>query len=429
MKKVDPVTQLNGTIELPADKSISHRSAMFAALADASSTIENFSEAADPHATLQCLNQLGVPVAEEGTTVTIEGVGREGFKDPSRELDCQNSGTTMRLLSGILGGAGVECTVVGDESLSGRTMKRIIDPLRTMDVEITARDNDYAPMQIKRSKPLRAIKFPLPIASAQLKSCVLLAGLFGEETTAVIETAVSRDHTERLLSLPIEYRDGKKIITSNDACSLPAQNYRVPGDFSAAAYWLVAASVHPNAVIELSSVGINETRTGALTILEQMGADITINNKRKEGAEPVADITVKTSRLAPVDVGPDEVPNCIDELPILMIAMLRADGTSTIHGAEELRHKETDRLAAMAELLETAGASFQEKQDGIVIEGDPSFTPKAGTINSYDDHRIAMTAAVLSLIGEDTSTIKDAECTRISYPRFWEDLQQLSVSS
>lgn len=423
---VSPASVLGGSIILPADKSISHRAVMFAALCEETSHIANFSTAADPRSTLQCLKQLGISWQREGDEVTVRGAGRSGLKKPEAALDCQNSGTTMRLLSGILGGAGIECVLTGDESLSGRTMKRIIEPLKSMSIDITGRQDDFAPLHINKGNSIDPIQFQLPIASAQLKSCVLLAGLFGEEPTTVIETVISRDHTERLLRLPVQYDEGKKIITSDRSCSIPAQNYRIPGDFSAAAYWLVAGAVHPDARISLPGVGINPTRTGALDILKQMSARITVKNKRKNGREPVADLEVQSSMLQPVHIDAEIVPNCIDELPILVVAMLFADGVSTISGAGELRHKETDRLAAMADILNTAGARFTEKEDGFVIQGDPDFTPAAGFFKSCGDHRIAMSAAVLSFMASKPSHISSADCTAISYPGFWDDRTKLA---
>lgn len=425
-QKVSSVPTLQGSVRLPADKSISHRSVMFAALSEEKSHIANFSAAADPHSTLQCLRKLGVSCQQKENKVVVVGVGRDGLQAPKEALDCQNSGTTMRLLSGIAGGAGIACTLTGDESLSGRTMKRIIEPLRSMNIRITGRENNFAPLKIKANASVHPIQFELPIPSAQLKSCVLLAGLFGDEPTTVIETVTSRDHTERLLQLPITYSNGKKQIRADKRCPIPAQNYRIPGDFSAAAYWLVAGAVHSDASIMLPGVGVNETRTGALNILEQMGANIIMKNERTEGVEPVADMQVASSVLDPIDIDAGMVPNCIDELPILAVAMLFADGQSEISGAEELRHKETDRLAAMADILNTAGARFTEKEDGFIIQGSPDFTPQEGTFKSYGDHRIAMSAAVLALMGQDSSQIMEGGCTAISYPNFWDDLNALA---
>lgn len=426
-QQVHPTQSLSGTLQLPADKSISHRSVMFASLYEGTSTITNFSDAADPHSTIACMRGLGVSIQKGSDKIVVDGVGRSGLVELDKPLDCGNSGTTMRLLSGIIGGAGVSATLIGDESLSARTMKRIIDPLRGMGVTIDAREDDYAPLDISRSTPLKPLYFPLPIPSAQLKSCVLLAGLFGDDETEVIETLPSRDHTERLLNLPIKKDGDRKIIASSKQNEIPEQSYRIPNDFSAAAFWLTAGVIHTDAEIMLPNVGMNPTRTGALEILQTMGADITIENRHKEGAEPVADVRVCSSDLQPTEITEEIVPNCIDELPILMIAMLFADGTSRISGAKELRHKETDRLAAMAEVLEKAGADFTEYEDGFKIEGNPNFVPEAATYNSYHDHRIAMSAAVLSLMANTTSSqIQHAECTAISYPSFWDDVALLT---
>ncbi len=424
-KTVAPAASLQGSLLLPADKSISHRAALFAALGEGQSIIKNYSQAVDPQTTLQCLQQLGVPIQQNDDSVTIEGVGREGLQTPNSAIDCQNSGTTLRLLSGIVGGAGIKCTLIGDESLSHRTMKRIIEPLQKMGIEITARDDDFAPLHIHRKRPLKPIKFQLPIGSAQLKSCVLLAGLFNDEPTMVIETVPSRDHTERLLQLPVERKKYQKIISSSLACNIPLQSYRIPGDFSAAAFWLAGACIHPDASMQLQSVGVNPTRTGALQALQQMGAEIIIENEHIRGFEPVADIRVKSTTLRPMNITPQLVPNCIDELPILIIAMLFADGVSHISGAAELRHKETDRLAAMFEILETAGAAFDEAEDGLTIHGDPNFIPNSGSFKSHGDHRIAMAAAVLALLAKSSSKIINAACTRISYPSFWKDLSKI----
>lgn len=425
-QQVPPAQSLSGSLQLPADKSISHRSVMFASLHDGISTITNFSDAADPHSTIACMRGLGISIQEDGDKIVVEGVGRNAFKEPGGPLNCGNSGTTMRLLSGIVGGAGISATLIGDESLSARTMKRIIDPLREMGVTIEARKDDYAPLHISRSGPVNPLHFPLPIPSAQLKSCVLLAGLFGDDETKVIETLPSRDHTERLLNLPIRKKGEQKIITSSRQDKIPEQSYRIPNDFSAAAFWLTAGAIHPEAEIVLPNVGMNSTRTGALDILQKMGAHITIDNRHKEGAEPVADLTVRSSELQPIEITEAIVPNCIDELPILTIAMLFADGTSRISGAEELRHKETDRLAAMAEMLEKAGADFTENEDGFEINGHPDFVPEASSHKSYHDHRIAMSAAVLSLMANQPSQIQHAECTAISYPSFWDDVAILT---
>ncbi|MGD8427835.1 MAG: 3-phosphoshikimate 1-carboxyvinyltransferase [Balneolaceae bacterium] len=427
-KEIIPAKSLSGILQLPADKSISHRAAMFAALHEGDSTIRNFSDAADPHSTLECLRRLGVAVSEvdEDNTIRIQGVGREGLQQPDEDLDCGNSGTTMRLLSGIVAGAGVSARLTGDESLSARTMKRIIEPLTAMGARIEARKNDFAPLKISRPGSLKSLKFPLPIPSAQLKSCVLLAGLFGTAPTEVIETLPSRDHTERLLDLPIQKENGKRIIRSDVRNEIPEQSYRIPNDFSAAAFWLVAGAIHPDAEIELKNVGMNPSRTGAIDVLRKMGASIEVRNLHEESTEPVADLLVSSSELEPVDISEELVPNCIDEIPVLAVAMLFADGVSRISGAGELRHKETDRLQAVADVFVRAGADFTEFEDGIEVRGRSDFIPRASSFNSYHDHRIAMSAAVLGLMGKSESHIVDAECAAISYPAFWDDIEYLT---
>lgn len=425
-QKVIPAKKIKGAISAPPDKSISHRAAMFASLHDGESVITNFSSAADPQSTLNCLRSLGVSIARQDSTLTIKGVGREGFSVPRRDLECGNSGTTMRLLSGILAGAGIKSRLTGDASLSSRTMRRIIDPLKQMGASIKARKGDYAPLEIERTLELVPLRFELPIPSAQLKSCLLLAGLFGENPTRIIEPIHSRDHTERLLQLDIKEENGMRVISSSSENQIPRQSYQIPGDFSAAAFWLAAGAIHPEAEIRLRRTGANPSRTAFLDILREMGGHLTIDNERIEGGEPVADITVRSSELKPVNISKTHIPNCIDELPILAITMLFADGISRISGAEELRHKETDRLKTVAGILQNAGADFIESNDGLEIHGRPGFTPKPALFRSCHDHRVAMSAAILALMGKQPAAVEHAECTAISYPSFWNDLEHLT---
>lgn len=425
-KSVSPVNSLNGTIQVPPDKSISHRSAMFAALAEGDSVIKNYSPAADPQTTLRCLTELGITVVKEGDTVHITGNGRQGLKTTENPIDCENSGTTMRLLSGIIAGSGLGATLTGDESLQNRPMKRIIKPLRLMGCHIEAKDDNYAPLKfLSRNNGIRAIDYELPIASAQLKSCVLLAGLFGKRDTNVIETVPSRNHTELLLNLPVKKRGKGVSITSNDQIEIPLQNYTVPGDFSAAAFWLVAGSIVNDTQITIPNTGLNESRSAAYRILKKMGADIQTEDQHLEGREMTGTLIVKSSNLKAVTINPLDIPNCIDEIPILAVAMLFADGTSHIRGAKELRYKECDRISAMAHMFHEAGADFEELEDGLLIHGNPDFIPRKSTFITWKDHRIAMSAAILALKSEGTCTVKDAECTAISYPGFWEDLTKL----
>ena len=426
---VQPAERLSGTVDLPPDKSIAHRSAMFASLCErgTNSNIENYSKAADPQSTLSCLRQLGVQIDDHGRNrITVHGVGRNGFCEPDSDLDCGNSGTTMRLMSGILAGAGIRCRLIGDDSLSKRTMQRIIDPLHSMGARISGVNGDYAPLEIEPHTGIKPIRYPMPLASAQLKSAVLLAGLFGEESTTVIETVQSRDHTERLLDLEVEIFGTDKMIRSSVNSKIPTQNYFIPGDFSAASFWLAAGALHRNSNINLPKTGLNPSRIAFLNILREMGASVRTEYPDTEGREPVADLSVCSSELRSIELKPSLVANCIDELPILMVVMCFAEGRSVITGARELRHKETDRLTAMGNVLTSAGAKFNLFEDGIEIFGNPDFRPSPAAYKSEHDHRIAMSAAVLSLMSEGPSKISNAECTQISYPGFWNDLQSLS---
>ncbi|MFP8489340.1 3-phosphoshikimate 1-carboxyvinyltransferase [Gracilimonas sp. Q87] len=426
IKSVSGAGSLKGTLRLPPDKSISQRAAIFSLLYEGESRIGNYSQAQDPQSTLRCVQQLGAKVKEDSGILIVEGKSRAGIVEPKQDLDCGNSGTAMRLLSGVLVGAGISAKLIGDASLCGRTMTRIIEPLEAMGAHILARNLAYAPLFINRIDSLRPMDFELPVPSAQLKSCILLAGLFGEEKTRVIEKLPSRDHTERLLDLDQKKEKGEKIISASLADEIPEQSYTIPGDFSAAAFWLVAGVIQEDAEILIENVGLNPTRNALLDILGDMGADITIENERMEGAEPVGNIIVKGSDLKAIQIAPEIIPNCIDELPILSVAMLFAEGTSTISGAGELRHKETDRIMAISKMLKAVGANFEEQKDGLIIHGDPEFTFQSAEFDSFHDHRIAMASAVLSLKGKEDSMIKDAESAAVSYPAFWEDLHQLT---
>ena len=425
---VDPANSLNGIITLAPDKSIAQRAAIFSLLHDGPSTIYNYSQAQDPQTTLHCVEYLGamVEVEKENDKLIITGVGRDGISAQTDELDCGNSGTAMRLLSGVLTGAGISVKLIGDPSLSGRTMTRIINPLEEMGAHILARNGAFAPLFISREDPLKALKFTLPIPSAQLKSCILLAGLFGEEETCVIEPIPSRDHTERLLQLNVETDDqGLRRIYASKAHDIPSQNYRIPGDYSAAAFWLVAGSIVPNSVITLPDVGLNPTRIASLHILKEMGAQVDILEDESEFTEPVAKLTVRTAELSGIEIPPEWIPNTIDELPILAVAMAFADGDSHIRGAAELRHKETDRIMAITKLLDAIGASYKEYDDGLSIHGNPRLTFDAAHFESFHDHRIAMASAVAALRGNKSSSIKDAEAAAVSYPEFWDHLDHL----
>ena len=423
---VTPVNCLKGTLHLPPDKSIAQRAALFALLSEGRSTITNYPEAEDPQTALSCIEHLGATVVRGDGMVTVDGAGRDGIRKEPGKIDCGNSGTVMRLLSGILAGAGVTAKLIGDDSLSSRPMKRIMDPLEKMGATFASADGGVPPLHISRKGPLKPIRFPLPVASAQLKSCVLLAGLFGEEPTEVIETVTSRNHTETMLRLPVVREGGKTVITSSRQQIIPPQNLEIPGDFSAAGFWLVAASILEGSDLQLPGTGVNPTRCAALHILRKMGADIEISNERMAGDEPIADLRVRYAPLKPVDIEAEEIPNAIDELPSLAVAMAFADGISRIRGAGELRFKESDRLAAMEAILTSAGVSVTAHTDGLTISGDPARTASGALHDSMHDHRIAMSAAIMSLRADDVSEIRNAEAAAVSYPAFWSDLDSVA---
>jgi len=426
LQTVHQAKSLRGTVVLPADKSVAHRSALLAALGDGTSKIHNFPDSDDPQSTLACLRGLGIEIGEDDKGVTtVKGKGLNGLRPPSSPLDCGNSGTTMRLLSGILAGQQFGSVLSGDASLKERPMQRIADPLKAMDARVHLVDG-HAPIRIRASTGgLSPIKYRLPVASAQVKSCVLLAGLYADGETIVIEPTPSRDHTERMLGLNVQEVGGVRHLRVEGGHSVPAQTWSVPGDFSGASFFLVAASLVPNSEVVLKGVGLNPSRTAMLDVLRGMGGDVTVENERVQGSEPIGDVTVRTAALKGVEVGGRLIPNLIDEIPILALAGACAEGTTTIRDAEELRVKETDRLHAMAQNLRTLGAEVQEHEDGLTIDGrGPNLLGE--TVRSFDDHRIAMTMGVAGLVAHGTTSVIDAECAAVSFPGFWNELTRLA---
>ena len=414
---------LAGRIRLPADKSIAHRAAILAALADGDSTLIGFPDAADPQSTLACLRALGVETTEAEDSLIVHGLGGE-LRPPAGPLDCGNSGTTMRLLAGVLAGQPFASTLTGDASLTARPMDRIAEPLRAMGAEITLAGG-RAPVTV-RGGALRSIEYELPVASAQVKSCVLLAGLFAEGRTTVIETAPSRDHTERMLGLDVLELGGKRYVSVEGGMRPAAGTWVIPRDPSAAAFFLVAGATAAASHVEMRAVGLNPSRTAFLDVLRAMGAQITVRNERTHGREPIGDLTVQTDggRLHGLALGGDLIPNLIDEIPALAVAAAFAEGRTTIRDAAELRLKETDRLAATAAFLTAMGASVEEHADGLTIEGG---RPLHGApVESRGDHRIAMAAAVAALGATGETTIAGAECVAVSFPGFWDELDALA---
>lgn len=421
---IRPAASLKGTVALPGDKSVAHRTALFAALADGPSTIRNYPASADPQSTLGCLRQLGVTVTQAAGLVHVEGRGRGGWRPPAAPLDCGNSGTTMRLLAGVLAGQPFPSTLVGDASLSRRPMARIADPLREMGAQIELTDG-HAPIRIHGNPALRGMTYRLPVPSAQVKSCVLLAGLFADGETVVIETVASRDHTERMLGLPVVGPAQQRHITATRDHRILPRQWVVPGDFSAAAFFLVAGSIVPGSELWVPGVGLNPSRTALLEVLREMGADLTVENARAEGGEPVGDLRVRAARLRSMTLDAAVVPNLIDEIPVLAVAATQAEGTTVLRHAEELRVKETDRIAAMVTNLRALGAEVEAFDDGLAVTGGVPL--RGATVEAFDDHRIAMAMGVAGLVADGATTIRDADTASVSFPDFWTQLEALRV--
>lgn len=428
-KEIRPAKRgLTGKIRVPGDKSVSHRSVMFSAIAKGKVHVQNFLEAADCLSTAACMRALGAGVERQTDgSFLVTGVGLHGLKEPQGILDAGNSGTTLRLLLGILAGQPFFSALSGDASLSRRPMGRVVEPLMRMGAAIRGRGADrFLPLAVlPHEGSLRAMDYESPVASAQVKSAVLLAGLYAERETCLTEPALSRDHTERMLSAfgaRIEREGTKVTIEPADELFAP-EEIRVPGDISSAAYWLVAASLIEGSDIILQDVGVNPTRTGILDVLSDMGANITIDNERESGGEALADIRVRAASLRGTSFGGEIIPRLIDEIPILAVAALFADGDTVISGAAELRVKETDRLAAVTtELNRLAPGAVEAKEDGMVIHGGRMLSP--ASCRTYDDHRMAMSLAVAGAAGVGV-TLDAPSCVNISYPSFYQTLDGL----
>ena len=413
---VTPGGALRGNLRVPGDKSMSHRSVMLGALADGTTEVTGFLEGEDALATVAAFRGMGVEIeGPEFGALRIHGVGLEGLRAPDAPLYMGNSGTSMRLISGIVAGQPFHSTLTGDASLTRRPMGRVITPLEMMGAAITAREGK-PPLDIRGRRPLTALHYDLPMASAQVKSCVLLAGLFAEGRTSVTEPAPTRDHTERMLrGFGYDVRRENDVILLESGGRLEATEIDIPADISSAAFFMVAASIAPGSDITLEHVGVNPTRTGIVTLLTLMGADIEWLNEREVGGEPVADLRVRHAPLSGIDIPEAEVPLAIDEFPALFIAAACAEGRTTLRGAEELRVKESDRIAAMAEGLTTLGVHNEPTPDGIVIEGGEM---GGGCIRTYHDHRIAMSFAVAGLRANAPIEILDCDHVATSFPGF-----------
>lgn len=429
MKKITRITGLKGTLTVPGDKSISHRAIMFGSLAEGTTTIHGFLKGADCLSTIDCFRKMGISIEEKEDTIYVHGKGLHGLHKPEETLDVGNSGTTTRLISGILAGQNFDTVLSGDASLNSRPMGRIMKPLSMMGADITSiHDTGCAPLSIK-GRSLNAIHYDSPVASAQVKSCVLLAGLYANGKTSVTEPALSRDHTERMLrSFGANIVSDKNTSTITPPETLHGQHIEVPGDISSAAFFIVAALITPNSEIIINNVGINDTRAGILKVCQDMGANITLLHAREEGGEPVADLLVKTSSLRGTIVEGDIIPALIDELPVIALMACFAKGQTIIKDAHELRVKESDRIAIMTENLGAMGADIIDTDDGFIINGRSDNTIPilhGASINCSMDHRIAMTFAVAGLNADGETIITDSDCVDVSYPGFFAQLETL----
>ncbi|MEB3309093.1 MAG: 3-phosphoshikimate 1-carboxyvinyltransferase [Snowella sp.] len=422
---------LRGTLRIPGDKSISHRALMLGAIAEGETTIEGLLLGEDPRSTASCFQAMGAKISElNSKKIIVQGIGLDKLQEPADVLNAGNSGTTIRLMLGLLAAqSGKFFTVTGDNSLRSRPMSRVIKPLQQMGAEIWGRQqNTLAPLAVQ-GKALKPIHYQSPIASAQVKSCILLAGLMTEGETTVTEPALSRDHSERMLQAfgaKLSINPETNSVTIFGPATLRGQTVVVPGDISSAAFWLVAASIVPDSELLIENVGINPTRTGILEVLKEMGADITEENSRMVTGEPVADLRVKSSQLKACTIQGEIIPRLIDEIPILAVAAAFAEGTTRIQDAAELRVKESDRLAVMAKELNRMGANVTEFPDGLEIQG--GFQLTGAEVDSDTDHRIAMSLAIAALQTQGKTTIHRAEAAAVSYPEFIETLQQVCQS-
>lgn len=416
--------KLNGEITVPGDKSISHRAVMFASLAKGTTRVTHFLQGADCLSTISCFRKLGIEIENNPSEILIHGKGLHGLNAPSETLDAGNSGTTTRLISGILAAQDFNVTLTGDASICKRPMKRIITPLSMMGAKITSQNgNDCAPLYIEGTG-LSGIHYNSPVASAQVKSSILLAGLYADGPTSVTEPFLSRNHTELMLSAfgaDITSKDTTATILPNP--SLEAIEINVPGDISSAAYFIAAGLIVPNSEILIKNVGINPTRDGILKVALEMGGNITVLNKRTDGGELTADLLVKSSSLHGITIEGGIIPTLIDEIPVIAVMAAVADGITTIKDAAELKVKESDRIAIVTENLLNMGCDITPTDDGMIIRGGKPL--HGGSLNSYLDHRIAMSFAVAALIADGETDMKDAECVDISYPTFYADLNNL----
>lgn len=419
---IHKIKKANGTMIVPGDKSISHRSVMLASLANGISRIEGFLYGADCLSTIDCFRNMGINITTAESEVIVYGKGLNGLSQPPKMLYTGNSGTTTRLLCGILSGQKFDSSITGDDSICKRPMNRVVAPLKMMGADIRG---EYCPLFIK-GQYLKGIDYHMPVASAQVKTAILLAGLYAEGKTMIYENKKSRDHTELMLkAMGADISISNNHILLNPGSPLLPQQFTVPSDISSAAFFIVLALILPNSQLTIKNVGINPTRTGIIDVLKKMNADIKIENIHFEAGEKSADITVKSSNLTATEVSGDIIPRLIDEIPIIAVASLFANGTTVIKDAEELKVKETNRIRAIVDEFKKCGADIIETNDGMIIHGGKQL--HSADFHSYSDHRMAMSLTVLAQCLDGYSTIDDCKCVEISYPQFFEDLYKLDI--
>ncbi|MDO5397786.1 MAG: 3-phosphoshikimate 1-carboxyvinyltransferase [bacterium] len=417
---IKKITSANGTVTVPGDKSISHRAVMLGALADGTTRITGFLRGADCLSTIDCFRKMGIEIEDCGGEIIVHGKGLHGLNKPSEMLYTGNSGTTTRLLCGILAGQDFDTDITGDESICRRPMKRVCEPLSLMGAKI---DGDYCPLHITGTR-LRGMDYKMTVASAQVKTALILAGLYADGETVIHEKEKSRDHTELMLKamgadLTVDGND----ITVRPGRKLRAQNIEVPGDISSAAFFMVLGAVMPDSCIVIKNVGINPTRTGIIDVFKAMGADMELANKRTVAGEDAADIVIRSSKLKGTQIGGDIIPRLIDELPVIAVAAVFAEGTTVIRDAQELKVKETNRIRAVVDEFKKCGIDITETADGMTIKGGKPV--KGADFKTYGDHRMAMSLAILAQLADGESTLDDSECVAVSYPAYFEDFYRL----
>lgn len=424
---IQPTASVRGEIVVPGDKSISHRSIMLGAIANGVTTVRGFLRGEDNMSTMHAFRAMGVDINDDGETIRITGRGLHGLQEPGDVLDCGNSGTTIRLITGLLSGQSFFSVVTGDQYLRKRPMKRVVEPLSLMGARIYGRKGGtLAPLAITGGG-LKGIDYQSPVSSAQIKSSLMLAGLYADGETTVTEPSLSRDHSERMFryfgaSLTVNPNG----VTVRGGVELTAREVTVPGDISSAAFFMVAALITPNSELLIKNVGVNPSRTGVIDILKAMGGDIQLVDEREVSGEPVADLLVRSSRLKGIAISGSVVPRAIDEFPAICIAAARAEGTTTVRDAKELRVKETDRITAMAVNLGKVGVTVTECEDGMDITGSDRLL--GGTVDSSGDHRIAMSMSVAALVAEGPITVTDIDCVATSFPTFFPLLEKVAVN-